>query len=114
MLHRACHRAPEAAPRGYGAGPRCRHGWGDRWGMPRKVLAGFCRWPGREHARPDPSFCAPGLRPADLLPDALGRPRPGVAIAAFASAAEADLGLLRGGVLPTRVRTRSAVSRSVN
>src|SRR5207247_2592852 len=56
-----------------------------------------------------------GLRSGDLLSAALGgRPRPRVAIAAFASAAEADLGLLPGGVLPTRVSTRSAVSRSVN
>ena len=33
---------------------------------------------------------------------------------AFASAAAADVGLLEGGVLLTRVSTRSAVSRSVN
>src|SRR4029077_11831440 len=63
---------------------------------------------------PKPALCALGLRPADLLSAALGgRPRPRVAIAAFASAAEADLSLLPG-VLPTRVSTRSAVSRSVN
>ena len=55
-----------------------------------------------------------GLRPADLLSVAFGgRPRPRGAIEAF-SAVEADLGLLPGGVLPTRVSTRSAVSRSVN
>ncbi len=42
------------------------------------------------------------------------RPRPRVALEAFASAAEADLLLLAGGVLLTRVSTRSAVSRSVN
>src|SRR5215467_3536210 len=28
------------------------HGSGDRRTMPRKVLAGFCRSPRREHARP--------------------------------------------------------------
>ena len=33
---------------------------------------------------------------------------------AFTSAAEADLGLLAGGVLLTRANTRSAVSRSIN
>ena len=43
-----------------------------------------------------------------------GRPRPRVAVAAFASVAAADVGLLAGGVLLTRVSTRSAVSRSVN
>jgi hypothetical protein len=37
-----------------------------------------------------------------------------VAVAAFASVAAADVGLLAGGVLLTRVSTRSAVSRSVN
>jgi ABC-type proline/glycine betaine transport system permease subunit len=35
-------------------------------------------------------------------------------VGAFASATAADLGLLAGGVLLTRVSTRSAVSRSVN
>src|SRR2546429_221339 len=56
-----------------------------------------------------------GSPPADLLVAALGgRPRPRVVLEAFASAAEADLGLLAGGVLLTRVSTRSAVSRSIN
>jgi len=56
-----------------------------------------------------------GLRPADLLTAALGgRPRPRLAAVAFASAAAADVGLLEGGILLTRVSTRSAVSRSVN
>src|SRR5262249_17756928 len=108
MSHRICHRAPGSAPRGYGAAPRCRYGWGERWDMPRRGLAGFGR-------SPRPELCALGLRPADLLSDALGgRPRPRGAIAAFASATEADLSLLLGGVLPTRVSTRSAVWRSVN
>jgi hypothetical protein len=56
-----------------------------------------------------------GLRPADLLVTALGgRPRPRLLVGALASAAAADLGLREGGVLLTRVSTRSAVSRSVN
>src|SRR6202011_1188583 len=51
----------------------------------------------------------------DLLVAAFGgRPRPRVALEAFASAAEADLDLLAGGVLLKRVSTRSAVSRSIN
>ena len=58
---------------------------------------------------PRPRFRALGSRPADLLvADLGGRPRPRVALEAFASAAEADLGLLAGGVLLTRVSTRSA------
>ena len=56
-----------------------------------------------------------GLRPADLLAAALGgRPRPRLLVGALASAAAADVGLREGGVLLTRVSTRSAVSRSVN
>ena len=56
-----------------------------------------------------------GLRPADLLAAALGgRPRPRLLVGALASAAAADLGLREGGVLLTRLSTRSAVSRSVN
>ena len=43
-----------------------------------------------------------------------GRPRPRLAAEAMASAAATDVVLLAGGVLPTRVSTRSAVSRSVN
>jgi hypothetical protein len=35
-------------------------------------------------------------------------------VGAFAPAAAADVGFLAAGVLPTRVSTRSAVSRSVN
>src|SRR6516165_1452168 len=55
-----------------------------------------------------------GLRPADLLAAALGgRPRPRLAVGAFASAV-ADVVFLAGGVLLTRVSTRSAVSRSVS
>ena len=53
------------------------------------------------------------LRVADLVAALGGRPRPLVA-GAFVSAAAADVGLLEGGVLLTRVSTRSAVSRSVN
>src|SRR6516164_618219 len=53
--------------------------------------------------------------PADLAAVARGgRPRPRWATEAFASAAEANLDLLAGGVVLTRVSTRSAVSRSVN
>jgi hypothetical protein len=79
-----------------------------------KFLSSFASGQGRTRS-PKPELCALGLRPADLLPAALGgRPRPRGAAAAFTSAAEADLGLLPGGVLPTRVSTRSAVSRSVN
>ena len=52
VSHRACRRALGSAPRGCGAAPRCRHDLGDRWDMPHKVLVGFCRWPGQEHARP--------------------------------------------------------------
>src|SRR6266436_484224 len=49
---------------------------------------------------PRPGLRALGSSPAGLLVDALGaRPRPRVALEAFASAAEADLGLLAGGVL---------------
>ena len=55
------------------------------------------------------------MRPADVPAAALGgRPRPRLAVGAFASAATADVGLLAGGVLLTRISTRSAVSRSVN
>ena len=78
-----------------------------------KFLPGFACGQG-ENPLAQPELCALGLRGADLLSDALGRPRPRVAIAAFASAAEADLGLLPGGVLLTRISTRSAVSRSAN
>lgn len=54
-------------------------------------------------------------RPAASLAVALDvRLRPRLAVGAFASAAVADLVLLAGGVLLTRVSTRSAVSRSVN
>jgi len=56
-----------------------------------------------------------GLRAADSLAVALGgRPRLRLAVGAFASAAAADVVLLAGGVLLTRISTRSAVSRSVN
>jgi hypothetical protein len=41
-----------------------------------------------------------------------GRPRPRLAVGGFAAAG--DVVLLAGGVLLTRVSTRSAVSRSVN
>jgi hypothetical protein len=55
------------------------------------------------------------LRAADLVATALGdRPRPRLVAAALVSAAAADVALLEGGVLLTRVSTRSAVSRSVN
>jgi hypothetical protein len=55
------------------------------------------------------------LRAADLVAAALGgRPRPRLVAGALVSAAAADVGLLEGGVLLTRVSTRSAVSRSVN
>ena len=53
------------------------------------------------------------MRPADLLATVLGgRPRPRLAVGGFAAAG--DVVLLAGGVLLTRVSTRSAVSRSVN
>ena len=56
-----------------------------------------------------------GLRPTDLLAAARGgRPRPRLTVVAFASAAAAEVVLLAGGVLLTRVSTRSAVSRSVS
>ena len=62
-----------------------------------------------------PRLGALGLRAADLVAAALGgRPRPRLAAGAFVSAAAADVGLLEGGVLLTRISTRSAVSRSVN
>jgi hypothetical protein len=62
-----------------------------------------------------PRLGALGVRPADLLAAALGgRPRPRLAVGAFASAAAADVVLLAGGVLLTRVSTRSTVSRSVS
>jgi hypothetical protein len=63
-----------------------------------------------------PRFGALGLRSADSLVAVFGgRPRrPRVAVGAFTSAAEADLGLLPDGALLTRVSTRSAVSRSIN
>ena len=61
-----------------------------------------------------PRLGAPMSRPAALLAVALDvRLRPRLAVGAFASAAVADLVLL-AGVLPTRISTRSAVSRSVN
>ena len=55
-------------------------------------------------------------RPAALLAVALDvRLRPRLASGAFAAAAAvADLVFLAGGVLLTRISTRSAVSRSVN
>src|SRR6516165_2940166 len=53
-------------------------------------------------------------RPGDLLAAALGgRPRARRAVEAFAPAAAVDVGFLASGVLPTRVSTRLAVSRSV-
>src|SRR6516225_3875013 len=62
-----------------------------------------------------PRLGARGFLPADLLAAALrGRPRARLAVGAFASAAAADVVLLAGGVLLTRVSTRSAVSRSVS
>jgi len=61
-----------------------------------------------------PRLGAPGLRPADLFAAALGgRPLPRLAVGDFAAAA-ADVVFLAGGVLLTRVSTRSAVSRSVS
>jgi len=63
---------------------------------------------------PSPRLGVLGLRPADLLAAARGgSPRPLVG-GVLAAVAAADVGLLEGGVLPTRVSTRSAVSRSVN
>src|SRR5437868_2968862 len=52
VSHRVYRRALGSAPREYGAALRCRHGLGDRWDMPRKVLVGFFRWPEQERARP--------------------------------------------------------------
>jgi len=77
----------------------------------------FCRvLPVARPSTRSPRLGAPGLRPAGLLVAAFGgRPRrPRVAMGAFTSAAEADLGLLAGSVLLTRTSTRSAVSRSIN
>ena len=54
------------------------------------------------------------LRVADLVAALSGRPRPRLVAGALVSAAAADVGLLEGGDLLTRVNTRSAVSRSVN
>ena len=54
------------------------------------------------------------MRPADLLAALGGRPRARLAVGAFAFAAAVDVVLLAGGVLLTRISTRSAVSRSVN
>ena len=57
------------------------------------------------------------MRPADVVALAAalgGRPRPRLAVGAFAAAAAADVVLLAGGVLLTRESTRSAVSRSVS
>ena len=60
-----------------------------------------------------PRLGALGVRPADLLATVLGgRPRPRLAVGGFAAAG--DVVLLAGGVLLTRVSTRSAVSRSVS
>src|SRR6266850_8263170 len=56
MSHTVCRHAPGSVPRGYGAVPPCRHGSGDRWGTPRKVPVGSCRWPGQERARLGPGF----------------------------------------------------------
>jgi hypothetical protein len=64
-----------------------------------------------------PRLGALDLRPADVLALAAalgGRPRPRLAVGAFASAAAADVVLLAGGVLLTRESTRAAVSRSVS
>src|SRR5205823_12710527 len=56
-----------------------------------------------------------GLRLADLSVAVFGgRPRPRLAVEAFASAAAADVDLLARGVVLTRAITRSAVSRSIN
>src|ERR1700737_4401838 len=63
---------------------------------------------------PRPRLRALGSPPPDLLVAALGRPRPRVALEAFASAAGVDLGLLAGGALLTRISTRSPLSRSIN
>ena len=55
------------------------------------------------------------MRAADLVAAAVGgRPRPRLMAGALVSAAATEVGLLAGGVLLTRVSTRSAVSRSVN
>src|SRR5438094_787448 len=51
MSRTVCRHALGCVRHGYGAAPRCRHGWGDRWGTPRKVPVGSYRWPGRECAR---------------------------------------------------------------
>ena len=109
----ACRHAPGSAHRGDGAALRCRHGSGDSWGTPGKIS---CRVLPVARARTrSPRLGALGLRPADLPAAALGgRPRPRLAVAAFAPAGAVDVVLLAGGVLPTRASTRSAVSRSVS
>src|ERR1700736_2503880 len=115
VSHKVCRRAPGSVPRGYGAVPPYRHGSGDRRDMLRIIPVGFCRWTRAKTRSPRPRLRALGSPPANLLVAAFGgRPRPRVAVCAFASAAEADLGLLAGGVLLTRFSTRSAVSRSIN
>ena len=77
--------------------------------LPIKFLSGLAGSQSQE------ALAEASSRPADLLVAAFGgRPRPRMAVAAFASVAAADVGLLAGGVLLTRVSTRSAVSRSVN
>ena len=76
----------------------------------------FLLGPARSRAKTrSPRLGALGLWAADLVAAAFGgRPRPRPAAGAFVSAAAADVGLLEGGVLLTRVTTRSAVTRSVN
>ena len=54
------------------------------------------------------------MRAADVVAALTGRTRPRLVAGALVSAASADVGLLKGGDLVTRVSTRSAVSRSVN
>src|SRR3974377_1314714 len=58
-----------------------------------------------------PRLDALGMRPADLLAAALGgRPRPRLAVGAFASPAAADVGLLAGGGFVGRGRPPAARS----
>src|ERR1700758_5357001 len=112
MSHTACRLALRSVRRGDGAALRCQYGLGDRWGTLGKVPVGSCRQPRPGRARPGSVrlvcvllVCLP------LLADA---PRTRLAVRACAFAAAVDVVLLAGGVLLTRVSTRSAVSRSVN
>ena len=113
MSHTACRHAPGSVRRGDGAALRCRHGSADRSGTPGKVPVESCRWPGLGRDLLGsvrwvgvPQICSWLLWAAARVLGWQWGP--------LLLAAAADVGLLEGGVLLTRVSTRSAVSRSVN